>query len=677
MSLRDAWHSIRFLARLLGASCLLLLFNFQPLRGQNNSDDLTKISIETLMNMEVNSAARKEQTISKTAAAIYVITQEDIRRSGFNSLPELLRMVPGLDVAHIDTSQWAISARGFNARRAKKLLVLIDGRSIYWPAYGNVYWEVQDLMLEDIERIEVIRGPGATLWGVSAINGVVNVITKSSRSTQGTLISAGAGVQERGFGAARFGGQVGGKGHYRVYAKGFNRAQFDDIEGKRAGDDWHVLHGGFRTDWALSTRDSLTVQGDLYQGLQNQQNNFFSLTFPFSVQTVLQTRLIGGNLIGRWSRVYSKRSDLSLQVYYDTDARNSSYTSLFVKTTGFDFQNRFGLGARHDVLWGAGYRFVHDSFRNNFHESFLPATRDDSLYDAFIQDEITLVPDRLRFTAGIRFEHVPYTGYHAEPNGRLLWTPSHKQTIWASLASAKRAPTRANRERRQLTFISPGPSGTPIARAIIGSPNFGDEAILALELGYRAQPNDRTSFDLATFYNRYQHLQTLEPGISFLELDPAPAHIIDPRYYANLMHGKAYGAELSAGWKATNAWKLNAAYTFLRTELQRAPQSLSLTAERAKGDSPGHQVQLRSQWSFPRNLEFDQSIYFVSKLTSQPVPAYTRVDVRLGWRPTDHLEISVIGQNLLSPRHVEFSKPEGVFSTLDVRKAYVKFTWTF
>lgn len=629
------------------------------------------------MNMEVTSVSKKEQKISQTAAAVYVITQEDIRRSGLTSVPELLRMVPGLEVAHIDANLWAITARGFNSRRAKKLLVLIDGRSLYWPAYGNVFWEVQDLMLENIERIEVVRGPGATLWGISAVNGVINIITKTAKDTQGALLTAGGGIQERGFGAVQVGGHMGGAAHYRVYAKAFDRGDFANTMGVGAKDNWHALRGGFRTDWELSTRDTLTAQGDLYQGVQNQPYNFVFLTPPFSAQANLKTELIGGNALARWSRIYSKKSDLALQVYYDTDTRSTSTSRLFVETGGFDFQHRFGLGNRHDVLWGAGYRRVHDSFRNTFRESFLPASRNDSLYDAFVQDEITAVRDRLRFTVGVRFERVPYTGYHSEPNGRILWTPSEKHTIWASVASAQRAPTRASRDSRQSTAVSLASDGTPSIRTIFGSDNFKDEGVLAFDIGYRVQPSNQISLDLATFYNRYDHLQTLEPGTPFREVDPAPAHIIIPRYYGNLMHGKSYGAEVSVEWRINHPWKLNATYSFLRLYLHLDPESLVTTTQLGQGDSPRHQFQFRSQWNLSKKFEFDQSLYFVGGLASQPVPAYTRVDLRLGWLPVDHLEISVVGQNLLSPRHEEFEKPEFTISTLDIRKVYAKLTWKF
>lgn len=678
MFIHDVLHSGKFFRPSVSAVFLLFILSSQSARAQTNpADDLTQLSIEKLMTIDISSVGKKDQKISETAAAVYVITQEDIRRSGLNSIPELLRMVPGLDVERIDSSEWAISSRGFNARRSKKLLVLIDGRSLYWPAYGNVFWETQNLMLEDIERIEVIRGPGATLWGTGAVNGVVNIISKQSKDTQGSLISAGVGTQERGFAAARFGGQVGSKGHYRMYARGFKNSDFITPTGSSANDSWNDVRGGFRSDWNLSKRDTLTVQGDLYRGTQSHIVNLISLQPPFSSYAGLQTEVHGGNLQGRWSRIYSSHTELSLRAYYDSDTRDSSETGLFVRTGGFDFQHRFALGERHDLLWGAGYRYAHDSIRNTFQESFQPPTRNESLYNAFILDEITLIRNRLHLTLGIRFEIVPYTGYDSEPNSRLLWNPSKNQTIWFSVASAKLAPTRASRESRASTAISVGPDGTPSVKTRFGSVKFRAEDILAFDLGYRLQPTRRISLDLATFYNRYRHLLTVEPGRPYLELSPPPTHIIIPRYYANLMLGKSYGGEISLAWKVTNAWKLNASYSFLRLALRRSPESLATDPERAEGDNPRNQVWLRSQWNLSSKFDFDQSVYFAGRLFNQDVPAYTRVDLRLGWRPSERIELSIVGQNLLSPNHAEYNRASVALPTLDGRKAYGKLTWKF
>ncbi len=672
------YELLRRAARLRRLACALLLVPLPAAaQAQKPAPDLAETSLETLMNLEVTSVSKRQEKLSQTAAAIFVITQEDIRRSGATSIPELLRMVPGLQVAHIDASKWAISSRGFNARHANKLLVLIDGRSLYSSAFAGVFWEVQDLVLEDIERIEVIRGPGAALWGANAVNGVINIISKRAKDTQGGLVSMGGGLQERGFGIVRYGGAAGRRAYYRIYAKAFDRGEFADATGNGAGDGWHMLRGGFRVDWARSERDSWSFQGDAYQGDLHQFRNLASLTPPFSQNVHTQLAIGGGNLLGRWTRSFSDRSEMSLQVYYDGYTHREIVNDVLVQTVDFDFQHRFGLGARHDIVWGTGYRRTRDSFDNTFQVSFIPASRTGIVYSAFVQDQITLVQDRLHFTAGVRFENTPFTGNHAQPSSRLLWTINEKLTIWASFASVERTPDRAHRGLRVTAAVLPGPGGTPAALTLLGASDTRDERVMAFEWGYRIQPTPRLSIDLATFYNKYNDLQTLDPGVPFFEPDPAPAHIIVPLYFGNHMRGKGYGGELSVSWKATNGWKLLASYTYLGLAFQPNPGSVNATPEVPVGNSPRHQVQVRSQWNLSRNIEFDQSVYFVSRLTSQPVQRYTRLDLRLGWRPSEAIEISVVGQNLFSPRHLEFASSEGEASTLDTRKGYVKLTWRF
>jgi len=646
---------------------------------QTPPKDLTTTSIEDLINVEVTSVSKKEQKLSTTAAAIFVITQEDIRRSGMTSIPELLRMVPGLDVARIDASKWAIAARGFNDRFSDKLLVLIDGRSLYSTAQAGVFWEVQNLPLDDIDRIEVIRGPGATLWGAGAVNGVINIITKSASDTQGGLVTMGGGLQERGFSSFRYGGQTGQKGHYRIYGNGFDRGPFakdsDDIVTDTDG--WHAFQGGFRSDWQLSRRDALTVEGDAYQGDQHQAEDLTMLTPPFSQEVVTQTALSGGNVFARWTRTYSTRSEMSLQFSYAADTRNDRKLQGFTQWLDFDFQDRFALGPRHDVVWGLEYRRTPSSFGNTFQVSFLPPNESLSLYSGFVQDEITLIPNRLHFIAGTKLEHAAYTGFNAQPNGRLLWTPTKKQTIWASVAVAERTPDRADRGLVADVAAFPGPGVSPAVLAILGDPNTKNERVLAYELGYRVQPLSRLSFDFASFYNHYRDLNTNEPGTPFFAANPAPGHLVIPLFFSNKMHGDGYGAEISAGWQITNRWKVNAAYSLLWVFLTPNVGSMDVTAAQSGENSPDHQIQVRSQWNLPRNFEFDQSIYFVSDIANDQIRDYTRGDLRFGWRPREGTEISIVGQNLLEPRHLEFIDTNGDLSTQDVRKVFAKISWRF
>jgi iron complex outermembrane receptor protein len=539
------WNSRRFLRR--GHLCLsIAVFLAIPAWPQQKPADLADASLEDLMDIKVTSVSKKEQKLSQTAAAIYVITQESIRRSGMTSVLELLRMVPGLDVAHIDASKWAITARGFNGPFADKLLVLIDGRSLYSSSRSGVFWGVQDLVLEDIDRIEVIRGPGATLWGPGAVNGVVNIITKTSKDTQGGLVSAGGGVQERGFADARYGGQVGHGGYYRIYGGGFDRGPF--AKGSRAtpDDGWHLFRAGFRTDWQLSNRDALTIEGEAYQGDQHRLIDSALLTPPFSVEARSQTSLSGSNLLSRWTRAYSAQSDMSLQVYYEGDRHNDRLSRSFTQSVDFDFQHRFRLGTRHDIIWGVGYRWTQSTYGNTFQISFLPPSQGESLFSGFVQDEIAILPDRLHFVAGIRFENDPYTGLNAQPSGRLLWTPTKAQTIWTAVSVARRTLDRADRGLDVTLATFPGPGGSVAALTLFGDANTRNENVLAFEVGYRIQLVKSLSFDMTAFHNHYSHLSTTEPGAPFFVTDPAPAHPVIPLFFSNQMHGMTYGAELSA-----------------------------------------------------------------------------------------------------------------------------------
>jgi iron complex outermembrane receptor protein len=674
------WKCSRFAVR-AGIAVLVLTAGLTA-RAQTSQEssapqnDLTKVSIENLMNINVTSVSKKDEVLSHTAAAIFVITQEGIRRSGMTSIPDLLRMVPGLDVAQIDGSRWAVSARGFNSRFSNKLLVLIDGRSLYSLSFEGVYWETQNLMLEDVERIEVIRGPGATVWGAGAVNGVINVITKKAKDTQGGLVSVGAGSQERGLGEARYGGQAGSM-YYRAYAMGFDQGPGVGVGGALAGDGWHMMQGGFRMDWETSGKDAWSVEGSLYQGDQHQFENFASVTAPFEQTIQTQTALSGGNLLGRWTRTFSDRSGMAVQVYYDGYRRDDISLSILTNTVDFDFQDRFAAGSRHDIVWGAGYRATADSFDNTFQTSFLPAQRTGKLYGAFVQDEITLLPNRLNFTVGIRFEVAPFSGYQAEPSGRLLWSLSEKQAIWFSASLAARTPDRAHRGLETTEVVFPGQGGLPTALTLSGADDTNNEGILDFEVGYRVQATKRLSIDLATFADKYKDMQSIDPGVPFLSNNPAPLHVVIPTFFGNQIHGRGFGGEFSGSWKVNRAWKLVAGYSILTQAFEANPGSVSPVPETPAGNSPRHQVQLRSQVNLPRHFEFDQSIFFVSRLAAQSVPAYTRADCRFGWSPTENTEVSIVGQNLLSPRLLQFVQHDAGISTEDTRKGFAKITWRF
>jgi iron complex outermembrane recepter protein len=667
------------------AGLLLLVLFCLPAAGQPPSQpehpvDLTELSIEELMKVEVTSVSRRAEPISAAAAAVFVITQEDIRRSGATSIPEALRMVPGLQVARIDANKWAITARGFNGRFANKLLVLVDGRSVYTPLFSGVFWDVQDLLLEDVDRIEVIRGPGATLWGANAVNGVINVLTRSARETAGGLVAAGGGSEERGFLGLRYGGSLGTSTDYRVYAKTFDRGSGERLTGGAGADDWSMSRGGFRLDSRLPG-GGLTLQGDLYDGEIGETLTLQSLRSPVprTVDTAMQVG--GGHLLGRWQRTTSKTSELVLQLYYDRTERTAELVEEDRDTFDVELQHGFAPSARHRVVWGLGYRRTGDDLRGTELLVFAPARRTDELASAFFQDEVTLRPDRLWLILGSKLEHNDYSGFELQPNLRTVWIPRPRHTLWGAVSRAVRTPSRAEHDLRLSSqVVGPGalsPGSPPAVVTALGDPEYGSEELLAWELGYRAGLAPGLFVDVTTFYNAYDRLRATRMGEPFLEVAPAPPHLVVPVYPTNELDGETWGAELAADWRAAGNWRLSAAYTYLRVQLHARPgiDPLSLISE---GDSPRHQLALRSSLDLPRGLELDLTARHVDELPSLGVDSSVTLDLRLGWRPVSRLELSLVGQSLLEESQVEFA-PEVIptHPTGVERGLYGKLVWRF
>ena len=667
--------SRRLIKRSAWAFCLFSMT--ATVWAQKPTIDLTTKSLEDLMNIEVTSVSKKEQKLFQTPAAVYVITQEEIRRSGMTSIPELLRRVPGLDVARIDGTKYAITARGFNGRIANKLLVMIDGRSVYSPETSGVYWEVQDLMLEDLERIEVIRGSGGTIWGANAVNGVINIITKRAQETQGGLITVGGGTEERGFGSTRYGGKIGEKAAYRVYGKYFNRSGLVNAAGNDANDSQNALRGGGRVDWQLNARDALTLEGDIYQSHLRENPVAISLFAPFAPPINRPGDFSGGSLLGRWTRAFSVRSDMELQLYYDRFSRDIFQLDGGIDTFDADFKHHIAIGKRQDIVWGFGARLVRHASNDSSAPPvrFIPAKESIRLFSVFAQDEITLVKDRLGLVLGSKVEHSKRlmdtsAEFNVEPSVRMLWTPRSHQTIWAAVSRAVRTPARSDTDIRGNILAFPGSDGTPNILAFFGNRNFKSETVLAYEAGYRVQPNSKLSLDTAFFYNLYDRLQTFEPGVPFFEADPQPAHVIIPMVFSNLMRGKTYGAEASVNLNVTNGWRLAGAYSLLRMQMRPYAESLDSNAKQGiEGRSPQHQFQLHSYLRLPRNFELDASLYHVSQLPYSQVPSYARLDVRFGWRLGEGVEISAGGQNLLDGRHAEFAGNDAAILSSQVKRS--------
>ena len=644
--------------------------------AQKPAADLTSKSIEDLMDIEVTSVSKKEEKLSQTAAAVSVITREDIRRSGMTSIPDLLRTIPGMDVAQIDGSKWAVSARGFNGRFANKLLVLIDGRSIYSPQTSGVYWEAQDVMLEDVERIEIIRGPGGTMWGANAVNGVINIITKSATETRGGLIVAGSGSQERGFSNFRYGAKISEKADYRIYGKYFSRAGLVDPSGADANDGHREVRGGGRIDWQLNNRDAMTFSGDLFQSHIRETSLAISPAAPFAPHTNTPGEFTGGNVVGRWSRTFSPQSKMSVKVYYDRFSRDIFDMSERINTFDVDSQHNVAFGSRHEVVWGLGYRRVSDDTdsTNSTPMRYNPSKKTVQVFSTFAQDGITLIKDRLRLTLGAKLEHNDFSGFELQPNILVLWTPGHRQTVWGSVSRAVRAASRSDEDLRVNIAAFPGPAGMPVVLAIFGNPDLKSERVTASELGYRAQTSKRFSVDVATFYNVYDRLIKAEAGTPFLELDPLPLHLVSPLIFKNPMRGETYGAETSVNVNVTRQWRLTGSYSFIKINMHLDPESRARNVEEIEDGSPQHQFQLHSYVKLPRNLEFDVSLYHVSQIAN--VSSYTRVDARLGWRFSENVEFSFAGQNLLDASHAEFGGLDAARRQVK-RSAYGKITWRF
>jgi iron complex outermembrane receptor protein len=671
---------------MLTCCCLLpVMFLAVPAWPQQNPADLTEQSIEDLMNIRVSSVSKKEEKLSRAAAAIFVITQEDIRRSGATNIPDLLRMVPGLDVAQINGSTWAISARGFNAQFADKLLVMIDSRIVYTPNFAGVYWDTLDLPLEDIDRIEVIRGPGGAVWGANAVNGVISIFTKKAAETKGGMVEAAGGNIERG-GTTQYGGNAGKAAEFRVYTKYFNQNQMLGLTGQNGGDGFHMLRGGFRVDSALSSRDTLTVEGDLYTAREGEVGfSFPSVTSPALVPVNEEIDLGGGFIQATWNHVYSARSDSSLQISLIPYRRDDPLEPEKRDTLYLDYHYHMAWGQRQDIVWGLGYSRTSDTIGGSLTVFFTPPSRSLDIYNAFFQDAIALLPDRLYLTLGTKLEHNYYSGLEVMPSISMTWAPSEHQMFWTAVSRALRTPSRNDTDLNVNVAGFPGSGATPNLVRVSGNPLFENEELVAYEAGYRSTIAKRLSIDFAAYYNDYDHLQTTEPSTPFFEATPLPAHLVLPEVKGNLMHGETHGIEVTANWKVVDRWTLSPGYALEELHLHTDPSSSdTTTGPFFEGGTPHNSAQLRSHFEFGKGLAWDASAYFVDRLTNQGtsnnqvIPAYTRLDTGLTWKPLEELSISVFGQNLLKAYHIEFEDKFGSMQSSQIRRgAYAKLVWHF
>jgi len=618
--------------------------------------DLTQIRLEDLMSLQVTSVSRHQQRLSDIAGAVTVITQDQIRASGATTLAEVLRLVPGLQVAQIDANMWSISARGFSGRIANKLLLLVDGRTVYSPLFSGVYWDEQDLMLEDIDRIEVIRGPGASMWGANAVNGVINVITRDAHDSKGSLVSGFSGNEELGGGSARWSGPIGAGGAIRVFARGATRAS-GAIPGRRdAWDSWQGLHGGFRADLSSSAVSRWTVSGDLRGGDAGQALDAAMSSPPYSLHMEPRTRSTGSNLVANWRRTISPRSEVTVLGYVDVSDRRDDVLKAHIETYDLEFKHHASSGS-HDLVWGVEGRAIRDRLDNTAVLFFDPARELRGQVGAFAQDEMTVADRRLHLTVGARLDETHTTGLEWQPTGRVLWSPDGRRTLWAAVSRAVRTPSRAENDiRYHVATLQTG--GPPAVVTMYGDPNFRSETLVAYETGYRWIPGPGTMVDLAAFYNDYARLRTIEPGASTFVPGPSP-YVDVQEAWANKMHGDTRGLEASAEWSVTRSWKLVAGASCLAMRLHLDPDSRDVGSVGIQGNEPRYQLMTQSQFHPAGRWTWDATVYQVASRSSQHVRAYTRLDLGLSWRATDAIELNVTGKNLLQRRHFE---DDGVYS---------------
>lgn len=620
--------------------CLLVLAPW--LQGQEASSkqdrSLGDLSLEELGSIDISSVQKRPEVLSRAMASVFVITREDIRRSGATTLVEVLRLAPNLQVAQIDASQFAIGARGLNTSSVNKLLVLIDGRTVFSPLHAAVFWDVQETLLEDIERIEVISGPGGTLWGSNAVNGVINILTRHSRHTQSSWVSGGAGDQ----GGRLLQGQAGwtpfGGASIRIYGKAQDHGPTRDPDGRSKEDAWSRAQAGFRMDWSRG-QNALTLQGDAYLAKAGQVGKE-------------DKRLDGANLLGRWERSFHGGSSLNIQVYVDHTHRD--HPGLFgesLTTLDLDVSHHFQAGERHDLVWGGGYRSTRDQVATSPPIAFLPPRKELRLANLFAQDTLTLLPGRVQLALGAKLEHNVYTGWEFQPTAKLGITPAEGQLAWASVSRAVRIPSRLDREF-YLDY--------PPVLVLNGAPDFRSEVLVAYELGYRVQVTPRFWLSGSPFYHDYSRLRTLEVARETL---------------GNQMDGHAYGMELWGEVMVADTWVLKPGYAFLRTQFTLKPGSSDPNGPAGAGNDARHRFLLTSRWNASDAVECDGTLRYVSALPDPAVPAYWALDFRLAWRWHRRFELSLAGRNWLSAGHPEFGPPQARSEVQ--RETTLRATWTF
>lgn len=657
------------------AALLLALLLAGPARAQNPAEtppqDLTGLSLEELMNVEVvvTSAARHEQSLAKTPAAIFVLSSDDIRRSGATSIPEALRLVPGVDVARFDSNRWAVAIRGFNGQFANKLLVLVDGRSIYTPLFSGTWWDVADVPLEDIERIEVIRGPGAALWGANAVSGIINIITKSAAETQGTQASATVGTQDRFLGYLRHGGAL-EDGHWRAWANYTNRNSTDRTSGAEGDDAWDLFHAGFRVDRDAGERDHWTFAGDAYRGYIGGTIAVAAPPPQYAFVGSDPTDVWGANLQARWTHAYGERDEASLFGYVDHVDRKLSVFGEERTTANLDFQRRTPLSARQDFTFGASLRGSYAVTEDSFAIAWRDDHRLDSMFSTFAQDEIVLEPERWALTLGAKLEHDDYSGWNLQPDLRLLFTPNERETWWASVSRAVRTPSQAEQDVRAIVAVIPGAPDQYVE--YFGDRDVEPETLDSYQIGYRVRPTERVSLDATAYYDHHLHQIFYEPGAPFL----SGGNLVQPMVATNMPEAHSYGFELAADWTPAEETRLSFAWTLHEMQIL-GHGSAAPDLQDPAGLAPENQLRLRAQRDFDAHWSADGTLYWIDRLPAHDIPSYWRADFSIGFRPDAQRSFSIGVQNLFHDGEPEIGDSTFNPSNLMDTAFYLRASWSF
>lgn len=653
------------------AAALLAVGLTSPVQAQS-TPELKRMSLEELMSVDVSTVSRLPQPASDVPAAVYVITAEDIRRAGATTLPEILRLAPGVQVSRITSTLYAVGIRGFADRLSRSMLVLIDGRAVYSPLFAGTYWEVQDTLIADIDRIEVIRGPGGTLWGANAVNGIINIITKSASLTQGALAGVSLGTDGSRVLAGRYGTSHGQSGQFRLYGKVTDRDPEYHADGN-GFDEFSMFQAGFRSDWTVRERDTLTVQGDVYGARLGQAVTLAKYSAPFADAIRRRSPLSGGNMLMRWSGRAGNRGTAQVQAYFDRTSRDELPIGETRNTFDVDVQYGRPLSPRHQLLFGAGYRMSDGHITANGLSNILPAERADQLVTAFLQDDISLVPDRVRLLVGAKVEHNSYSGAEIQPSVRLLWKVGPEGAAFASVTRAVRTPSRVETD---YTTTALSDASVPRFVRLEPNPDFDSESLVAYEAGYRVHPVSRLYATVATFYNQHRRLLSTELLTSFTEGPPGNQRLIVPVMFKNGIDGESYGVEVTGDVRPAAWWRWIGNYSFERIEARKRPGSTDVTqATRYPGATPRHQMMLQTSLDLPAGLTADMLVSYRTAMTFGAVPAYATSTIRLAYAVSPALTLSIVGSNLQSARHLEWPVGGSTSNVEIERRVSMSLTW--